>query len=119
MKCFLKVDLLVSRHRALREYLREVGVGCDADPVLFGEVAGNRTYGLNVTGRLPLPLAADARTVLWAGMKPQPGDLGCELSLEELRELVTALVMYRADVVPPMSPPRSAAGLDAGLRGEG
>ena len=75
MKCFLKVDLIVIRHRALREHLREVGVGWGADPVPLWEVAGNRICGLNVAGRLPLPLAADARTVLWVGMKLQPGDV--------------------------------------------
>ena len=41
------------------------------------------------------------------------------MSLGEIRELVTALVLFRAEAVPSMSPPRRAAGLDKGLRGRG
>jgi len=91
----MKADILITRHPALVELLKEQGV----------EVKEVKTHatpddvkGAVVVGILPLHLAALTKMIITPVLALRPEDRGKELNLEELKERFKGLQAYR--VVP-------------------
>lgn len=80
------IDVIVTRHPALVDYLRELGVADDATPVK-SHVSADDVRGRHVCGVLPLHLAAEAASVTEIPLALTPGDRGLELSIERIREI--------------------------------
>lgn len=77
--------VVVSRHTALIEYLREIGlIGAD-DVRVISHATPDQVRGAHVIGVLPLHLAALALSVTEIALDVPPDCRGRELTLEELR----------------------------------
>jgi len=80
------MKLVVTRHPALVEYLREAGIVGDNVEVV-AQVTPEQVRGRHVVGVLPLHLAAEADRVTVVPLAVPPELRGQELSLEQVREL--------------------------------
>ena len=90
--------IVVTRHPALVEYLRETGVISDDTPVLL-HATPDDIRGKHVIGILPLSLAALADKVTEIPLSLTPEMRGRELSLEEVREIAESPVTYKVTQV--------------------
>lgn len=81
------VDLVVTRHPALVEYLRERGLVDETTPVVSHVTDPSEIEGKVVAGVLPLHLAAACYAVVEIPLALAPEDRGRELSIERLREI--------------------------------
>src|SRR5690606_40833545 len=77
--------LIVTRHAALVDYLRELGVD-DSTPVK-SHVSADDVRGRHVCGVLPMHLAAEAASVTEIPLALTPEDRGQELSIDRIREI--------------------------------
>ena len=91
--------VVVTRHPALVEFLRELGLITGDEPVVT-HAAPNDVQGKHVIGVLPLALAALAASVTEVPLALEPGDRGKELYVERLREIAGAPVTYRVRKLP-------------------
>lgn len=78
--------IVVTRHQALIELLKEHGLIDEATPVIE-HATPDDVRGRDVIGVLPLSLAALAKSVTEIPLDIQPEDRGKELLLERLREI--------------------------------
>lgn len=82
------IDIVVTRHPALVEYLQEKGlVGEDVEVLSHVSDPENELRGKIVAGVLPLHLAAHCVAVIEVPLNLTPEDRGKELSLERVREI--------------------------------
>jgi len=90
--------VIVTRHGALVEYLREIGLAPEGVEVLaHGDVAD--VADKHVVGVLPLHLAAVAASVTVVPLD-LPAELrGVELTLDQVREFAGDVVTYKVTVV--------------------
>lgn len=88
--------VIVTRHPALVEYLREIGVKIETviDRATAEEVRGRHVYGV-----LPLHLAAEARRVTTVPLDVPAELRGQELTLEQVRQFAGALQTYEVKSV--------------------
>ena len=86
----MKIDLIVTRHPALKDYLIERGVADAATPVLphagIDDVAGK-----SVAGVLPLHLAAACASLTTVELALPLEMRGKELSIEDMRRYCKGL----------------------------
>ena len=87
------IDLVVTRHTALVEFLVERGAFDATTPVVAHATAALVT-GKNVLGILPLHLAALAASVTEATLNLTPDQRGKELNLEEVRQAFQGFNTY-------------------------
>lgn len=80
------MTVVVTRHQALVEYLRELGLADDQTTIL-SHVTAEDVKGQDVIGVLPLSLASMTNTITEVPLKLTPEDRGQELSLERVREI--------------------------------
>ena len=90
--------LVVTRHKALADLLREKGIisgDCD-----YMEHAGvDDVQGRDVVGNLPLHLAAHCHTITSVAMSVTLEMRGRELTLDELRKVYRGVYTYRVEEV--------------------
>lgn len=82
--------LIVTRHPALIEFLRELGI--DGEVIARGDEETVR--GRDVYGVLPMHLAAECRQFTEIKLNLRPDQKGRELNLDEVREAFGGLVTY-------------------------
>ena len=123
------VDMIVTRHSATVEYLRECGLALADAPCPWGCVpsgvttpcpvcAGAGVYstpvlshvtdarvlgGRRVAGVLPLELAARCASVIVVSVAHSPETRGKELSIDDLRRLATGVREYVVRDVTPVA----------------
>lgn len=82
------MKLVITRHRALVELLRERGVLGDEEPFEVIEHATvDQIRGKHVIGVLPIDMAAQAASVTLLPLALAPEDRGKELTIERLRQI--------------------------------
>ncbi len=86
--------IVVTRHKALVELLRERGIIDEAATVLEHVTDPAQIAGQDVIGVLPLSLAAGAASVTEIPLALTPDDRGKELSIERLREIAGEAATY-------------------------
>jgi len=96
--------VVVTRHPALLEYLRELGMVGEDCEVLTHVSSPEQIRGKEVIGVLPLRLAAEAFSVVEVPLDLPPELRGKELSLEELRRYAGAPKRYRVRAIDPHCP---------------
>ena len=87
------IDLVVTRHTGLVEFLIERGAFDATTPVVAHATAALVT-GKNVLGVLPLHLAAFAASVTEATLQLTPDQRGKELSVDEVRQAFQGFSTY-------------------------
>lgn len=87
------IDIVVTRHTGLVEFLVERGVLDSNIPVVAHATAATIT-GKNVLGVLPLHLAALAASVTEATLNLTPDQRGKELDIEEMRKAFQGFTTY-------------------------
>lgn len=86
--------IVVTRHAALVELLRERGIIGD-DARVIAHATPNDVRGQHVIGVLPLSLAAIAASVTEVSLNLSPEDRGKELPIERLREIAGPARSYK------------------------
>ena len=90
--------VIITRHLALVEYLRELGLA-DEDTPVFSHATPEEVRGRHVLGVLPLQLAVLAERITVVPLEV-PRDLrGTELTLAQIREFAGEPVTYRVSRV--------------------
>lgn len=79
-------EIIVTRHPALVDYLREIGL-VDEDVPVIDHATPRDVIGREVIGVLPLHLAVLAHTVTEIPLALTPTDRGRELPIERVREI--------------------------------
>ncbi len=91
------VDLVVTRHQGLVEYLRREGIVDDGVRVV-PHATPEMLRGLRVCGVLPLSLAAECEAVLVVPLDDLPREMrGRELSADEVARYAGPPTWYRVD----------------------
>lgn len=85
--------VVVTRHPALVEYLREIGVIASECDVISHATAED-VRGKHVIGVLPNHLACEAESLTEVPLALSPEQRGKELSLEEIRAAAAPAVTY-------------------------
>lgn len=91
--------IVVTRHKALVEYLREQGMIDDSCAVINHVTNSEDVIGKDVIGVLPLSLAAKANSVTEIPLRLTPEMRGQELNLETLRKVAGKPVKYKVEVL--------------------
>lgn len=94
----VEVDLVVTRHEAVMEYLESLGMKSRHGSVRFAR--REDVEGRFVAGSLPYPLAAACTKVLRLDMRIPREWRGTELSVEDVRSLAPEIGIYRVERVP-------------------
>ena len=89
--------LVVTRHHALIEYMREIGIVGD-DAQVLAHATPDDVSGRHVIGVLPLHLAAMALSVTEVPLALRADERGTELPIERLREIAGDPVTYTVAV---------------------
>ncbi|MCL6569667.1 MAG: hypothetical protein K6T35_12535 [Meiothermus silvanus] len=84
---------VVTQHSGLVDYLREQGY--PVDEVKTHVQSAEEIQGRDVVGVLPPHLAAEANSVTTVNLRLSREDFGRELSVEEVRERVVSVEVYR------------------------
>lgn len=90
------MQVVVTRHGSLVEYLIEIGL-IEADTPVLAHVSEDDVRGKHVVGVLPLRLAATAASVTEVPLALTPEDRGQELSIERIREIAGEPVVYEVN----------------------
>lgn len=89
----MKIDLIVTRHPALKDYLIERGVADASTPVL-PHASEEDVKGKDVAGVLPMHLAAVTATFTTVELALPLEMRGRELSIEDMRRYCKGLRTY-------------------------
>lgn len=89
-----RVDLVVTRHKALVEYLRELGLVEEGVEVIE-HATPEAVTGRNVCGVLPHSLSCLTESFTEVPLKLTPELRGKELDLETLRKIAGKPVTYK------------------------
>lgn len=89
------MKVIVTRHQALLEFLKEKGVITGEEPVVTHVSDPGQIRGCHVIGVLPLALAAEAASVTEVTLALPPELRGKELNIEEMRKHAGPIVTYR------------------------
>lgn len=88
-------NLIVTRHPALVEFLREKGIECELiTHATVEDVKGNHVYGV-----LPIHLAAECELFTEVAMMVPQELRGCELTLEQIKQLNPTLRTFKVTEV--------------------
>lgn len=90
----LKIDLVVTRHQALAEYLREIGVA-DEKTQVVEHATPEMIQGKHVCGVLPHSLSCLTASFTEVPLNLTPEMRGKELSLDDLRNVAGEPVTYK------------------------
>ncbi len=90
----MHLDLVVTRHNGLVEYLGELGLVSEATQVVT-HAYPELVTGRNVCGVLPHSLSCLCETFTEVPLRLPPELRGVELTLEQVRELADDPVTYR------------------------
>jgi len=90
--------IVVTRHQALVEYLRERGI-ISGDEMVISHATRDDVHGKRVIGVLPLDLAAEAEEVVVVALDMPPEKRGHELTVEEIEQYTTGIYVYRVEKV--------------------
>ena len=93
-----KIDLIVTRHPALVDYLRELGVLAD-DVEVIDHATPETVVGRHVCGVLPHSLSCLTASFTEVPLRLTPELRGKELDLATLREIAGDPVTYRVERV--------------------
>lgn len=88
-----KIQVIVTRHAALVEYLREIGLAEEGIRVI-PHATENDVRDMVVGGVLPLHLAASAARVIEIPLDLTPQMRGVELTIEDVRRVAKPPVEY-------------------------
>lgn len=88
-----KIDLVITRHRGLVEYLKEEGLIDDSVQVV-SHATGEMVRDKVVLGNLPFYLAALAKKVIVPVLELRPEDRGKDLTKEQVRARLRGLNAY-------------------------
>lgn len=88
-----KIDLIITRHQALVEYLRELGLVEDGVEVI-SHASPETVQGRHVCGVLPHSLSCLTQSFTEIPLQLPPELRGKELDLETLRQYAGAPVTY-------------------------
>jgi hypothetical protein len=91
--------VVVTRHTALVEYLREIGLLVGDGAHVLSHVSEEEVAGKDVIGVLPFRLAAVANTVTEVPLALTPEDRGQELGLDRIRAIAGVPVTYKVTMV--------------------
>ena len=94
------IDVIVTRHPALTEYLVKIGLAAPGTPVIDHVSDPSVLDGRHVAGVLPLHLASRAASVTEIPLRLTPEDRGKELSLDELVARAGTAVTYTVRRIP-------------------
>lgn len=108
--------VVVTRHKALVDYLREIGI-CDGSETVIVHATPTDIAGKHVIGVLPLHLAACAAMVTEIPMTIPAELRGVELNLEQMRAAAGEPATYRVERI--NTKPRFANDLIGGPLGFG
>lgn len=90
-----RLDLIVTRHPGLVEYLHEIGLA-DAETVVKAHATPDVVKGKHVCGVLPHSLSCLCETFTEVPLLNLPQELrGAELTVEQVRQFAGAPVTYR------------------------
>jgi len=92
----IKIDLVVTRHPGLVEYLRELGLVGD-DVEIIDHATPEKVAGRHVCGVLPHSLSCLTASFTEVPLRLTPELRGKELDLETLRKVAGAPVTYRVE----------------------
>jgi len=88
--------IVITRHAALIQYLREIGLIDDDTPVLPHIHSAEEVKGKTVIGPCPLHLAVHARSVVHIPIRWESRDeRGSELTIEQVRERADEPLEFR------------------------
>jgi hypothetical protein len=91
----MKIDLIVTRHPALVDYLRELGMVTDTDGVeVIDHATPEAVKGRHVCGVLPHSLSCLTASFTEVPLRLTPELRGKELDLATLREIAEEPVTY-------------------------
>lgn len=90
--------IVVTRHVALVEFLRECRV-IDSNTPILSHATSDDVRGKNVIGVLPMHLAALCKTVVEIPLNIPPELRGKELTLEQVRQYAGNAVVYAVTIV--------------------
>jgi putative CRISPR-associated protein (TIGR02620 family) len=94
----MRIDLIVTRHPGLVDYLREIGLA-DENSQVVAHATPENVAGKRVCGVLPHSLSCLCESFTEVPMA-LPQDLrGAELSLEQVRQYAGAPVTYSVEVL--------------------
>lgn len=93
----MRVDLVVTRHPALAEYLREQGLVASEVPVVAHVTDPSILDGKVVAGVLPLFLAGRCKAVVEVQLDIPVELRGKELSLDQMRQYSRGLYVHRVE----------------------
>lgn len=93
----MKFDILVTRHKSLRDVLLERGV--EVSEIKSHISSEDEIQDKSVVGILPLHLAARAKEVCVPTLSLSPEDRGRELTYEELKKKLVDLRVYKVKEV--------------------
>lgn len=94
----MKIELIVTRHSGLVEYLREIGLA-DEETTVVSHATSDVVRGKRVCGVLPHSLSCLCRTFTEIPLN-LPAELrGVELSLDQVRQYAGDPVTYRINRV--------------------
>lgn len=99
--------VVVTRHPALIQYLKEIGLVTDQEPVITGNATPDGVRGKHVIGVLPNHLAALAACLTEIPLKIPAELRGKELTLEQVRQFAGEPTTFKVSVV---ATPKPAAG---------
>ena len=88
-----KIDIVITRHRGLVEYLKEEGLIDDGVQVV-SHATGEMVRDKVILGNLPFYLAAQAKKVIVPVLELRPEDRGKDLTKEQVRAKLRGLNAY-------------------------
>lgn len=91
--------VVVTRHPALVEYLKEIGLITGDEPVISHATA-DQIRGKRVIGVLPMHLAAEAAEIVEVPLTVPPELRGQELDIEQVRQFAGEPRVYRVSMIP-------------------
>lgn len=94
----LKIDLIVTRHPGLVDYLRELGLA-EEDVEVISHATPEAVTGHHVCGVLPHSLSCLTASFTEVPLRLTPELRGKELDLATLREIAEKPVTYRVKVI--------------------
>ena len=90
----MKIDLVITRHPSLLQYLEELGL-VSKDAQVLSHADADTVTGKNVCGVLPHSLSCLCETFTEVPLNLPPGLRGTELSLDQLRQYAGNPVTYK------------------------
>lgn len=93
------IDIIVTRHPALKQYLINKGIASEATLVL-DHATEEDVRGKNVAGILPLHLAAVAESIVTVELALPLEMRGKELSLEDMEKFCKGLRKFSVKALP-------------------